>query len=147
MHVLRSAVLVLATLALVAVLCVGVMLATPSRAALNSSANSASEAQALIGSCGISGQVAAYFWMEPGSSYRRYFPAMLLSPELDGVDDAFVVVYTGAVVHVNQAPVPGLPANNRLEDALCVVLSNGDHVVYANVSRSGMYLPGSAHIN
>lgn len=110
------------------------------------SAGRSAAAQAAIDSCGLTGEVAAYFSMEAKSSYRQYFPAMGKSPELDGVDDAFIVVYNGAVVHENRAPVPGLGKNNKLIDAVCVVLPSGDPIVYENVSRTGMALPSSAHI-
>jgi hypothetical protein len=104
------------------------------------------EVQALIDKCGVTGEVAAYFSMEPASSYRQYFPSMLLSPELDGVDDGFVVVYNGEVVGGTQGGVPGLQVRSRFTNALCVTLTNGDVIVYANVSRAGMSLPANAQI-
>ena len=94
-----------------------------------------------MASCGVIGDVTAYFRIPPGDEYRDYFPNMGLAPELDGSENAFVVVYDGEVSGL----LSGQPGSTRgpVTDAICVVTPDGANV-YANVSRDGMVLPPGA---
>ncbi len=106
---------------------------------------SASEAAELIGRCGISGDVAAYFRIPEGNDYRDHFPEMGKSPELDGVSGAFVVVYEGPV----EGPFTGVPgaSHGPVVDVLCVIPPDGDPFIYSDVSREGMSLPAGASLS
>lgn len=100
------------------------------------------EAAQLIRACPVSGDVHAYFRIPSGSDYRQHFPAMGMSPELEGVDGAFVVVYSGQVEIGPLTGIPGASVPAAHSDVLCVVLpSGGAPDVYVDVSRAGMNLP------
>jgi hypothetical protein len=102
------------------------------------------EANQLIARCGISGDVAAYFRIPEGNDYRDHFPEMGLSPELDGVSGAFVVVYDGPV----QGLFLGAPgaSSGPVVDALCVISPDGYPNIYSDVSRDKMSLPAGAWV-
>jgi hypothetical protein len=103
------------------------------------------EATALIDECGVVGSIQAYFRIPAGSSYHSILPAMGFSPELEGVDNAFVVVYSGQVDLKYYTGIPGASPQAHV-GVLCVLLPSGEPVIYENVSRNGMTLPPGAHI-
>jgi hypothetical protein len=103
------------------------------------------EAKELIAKCQVVGSIESYFRIPPDNNYRDVFPKMGLSPELDRVDEPFVVVYAGQVDFI---PLGGRPNNppEMPRDVLCVVLPSGEPIIYADVSREGMQLPAGAHL-
>jgi hypothetical protein len=103
------------------------------------------EAKALVSKCPIDGTIDSYFKIPKGLEYRDVFPKMGLSPELDGAVSPFVVVYSGEVDSTLLGGRPDMP-KAKLTNVLCVVLAEGEPIVYADVSRDGMALPAGAHM-
>ena len=85
--------------------------------------------------------------MEPGSSYRTYLPNMGKSPELDGIDDAFVAIYAGPVKLEGILGNPRFDPITEANQVVCVVLPAGEVHLYLDVSRVEMTLPEGATIN
>jgi hypothetical protein len=93
-----------------------------------------------IAAClGTAAPVQYAFEMAHARDYQRHLPAMLLSPELDVDDPAFVVVFAAGARIVGGAPPPAsdatsAPANSR---SVCVLVA-GVPNLYENVDISGM---------
>jgi hypothetical protein len=88
---------------------------------------------------GTTAPVQYAFEMTHARDYQRHLPAMLLSPELDVDDPAFVVVFAPGARIVGGAPPPASdaasePANSR---SVCVLVA-GVPNLYENVDISGM---------
>jgi len=98
------------------------------------------EAAALIEECGVTGTVDAYFRIPPGQTYHDIFPDMGLSPELDGAEEPFVVIYSGDISFMSTAPLP------TLRNAVCMFAADGTHNIYPDVPLEVMRLPGGAHL-
>jgi hypothetical protein len=102
------------------------------------------EAKSLLEACDVIGVVEVYFRIPPGDSYRTVLPKMATSPELEGVDGAFVAIYDGEVQALHLTGQPGVE-RPKLKDAICVVLPDGEPILYVNVSRENMAVPAGAH--
>lgn len=92
--------------------------------------------------CGVIGTVSLRFVIPEGQDYRDVLPEMGLSPELEGVSGATVIVYAGVVELTNLGGIPGASRESRLMRAICVITPSGEPLVYSNVSRGGMRVPG-----
>jgi hypothetical protein len=92
---------------------------------------------------GAAGQVEYVFEMTHARDYQRHLPAMLLAPELDVDEPAFVVVFArGADVWSGLSRPPGAtgpasPSPRPNERSVCVLVSEVTNV-YAYVDISGM---------
>jgi hypothetical protein len=89
---------------------------------------------------GGAGHVEFVFEMTHARDYQRYFPHMLLAPELDVDDPAFVVVFdadfpgvetVGGVGAVRKTLQPG-------HRYVCAIVRNGDPTLYADVDITGL---------
>jgi len=78
------------------------------------------------------------FVMARGRDYRRYFPAMLLSPELEIDTPVFVIVYREGFEPVFGG-VPGAvrPTPRPGHRTVCAVV-DGERIVYGDVDITGM---------
>jgi hypothetical protein len=90
---------------------------------------------------GMIADVIGAFEMAQARDYRRHFPAMLETPELDVDDPAFVVVFRGAVPFV-RGGVPGVTPSARaagLRD-VCVLLGTdlASATYYSGVDPAGI---------
>jgi hypothetical protein len=92
---------------------------------------------------GAAGPVEFAFEMPRARDYQRHFPAMLLSPELDVDEPAFVVVFAiGAELHVGLSGPPGAtgaatPSAGPNERSVCILVGDTPNL-YSNVDISGM---------
>lgn len=90
--------------------------------------------------CGVGGSVAAVFDIAKANAIWQYLPAMKRPPEL--INDnapASIVVYAGKVEGVVLGPA-GMQ-RDQASDAVCVIQSSGEVLVFVNVSRSGFVAP------
>jgi hypothetical protein len=101
------------------------------------------DAKTLLDQCEVIGAVQAYFSIPPGDDYHSVLPLMGKSPELEGVDGAFVAIYSGEVQALYVTGIPGVE-RPKITDAVCVVLPSGEPLLYNNVSRENMVLPPGA---
>jgi hypothetical protein len=104
------------------------------------------EAATLIGRCAVYGSIQAYFRIPSGSTFWTIFPKAGKAPELDGVEQLFVVVYRDpvtihAVMGGNPAASPETPTQ-----VVCVITPIGETNIYSGVSREGLNLPPGAHL-
>lgn len=90
--------------------------------------------------------VEATLEFSPGSAYRKVFPRMGLSPELDEVDGPVAaLIYVGPYpgpIYWNPDHVPDERA--RLEAGtvdICVVTPTGERIVYGKVPLEGFVAP------
>jgi hypothetical protein len=86
--------------------------------------------------------VAAQVAMEHGRDYRRHFPRMGRSPELEIEAPAFAVAFAGPLdlPHFGGVPPLGQPAIRRSAESVgvvCVVV-NGSPTYYTDVDISGV---------
>ena len=100
---------------------------------------------------GTAGPVEFVFVMPHARDYQRHFPAMLLAPELDVDDPAFVVVFaSGAQLLIGGGPRPSSSGGtatspNPNERSVCILVGDAPNL-YENVDIYGMraYLGGSS---
>ena len=79
--------------------------------------------------------VRAEFAIPKASSYRNFLPKMGRTPELDADSSpAYLVIFRGTVS----------TGRGLVEDAVCVVQSDGTANLYGGVSRVGILLPEGA---
>lgn len=87
---------------------------------------------------GPNGVIAA-FDLQRARDIWTYLPAMARAPELENDEPTSVIVYDGEV----ETLLLGRAGLRRgaLTDVVCVLLSNGDRIVYEGVSRTGFRSP------
>jgi len=91
--------------------------------------------------CGLAGEVEAVFDIAEGRALWQHLPAMKRAPELEvETKPISVVVYQGTVNALVFGPA-GASRTAEVADAVCVLLSDGERVVYGNVSRAGFQAP------
>lgn len=95
--------------------------------------------------CGIDGVLALAFTIPAGHDYRYHFPAFGLSPELEGVSGATVVMYRGPATVRYMSGEVGSSVSAVRDDLVCVIVS-GQSNLYADISREGMRLPDARHV-
>lgn len=97
----------------------------------------------LAACLGTAGPVEFVFVMPHARDYQRHFPAMLLAPELDVDDPAFVVVFaSGAQLLIGGGPHPSSSGGtatspNPNERSVCILVGDAPNL-YENVDISGM---------
>lgn len=91
--------------------------------------------------CAAVGSVVARFVLPAGWDFWDVFPRAGLAPELEGVAGIEVIIYAGEVELTSVSGVPGLPRQTVVDDAVCVIMPNGDANLYYGISREGMAVP------
>ena len=91
--------------------------------------------------CGASGTVSLSFELPKGVSFWDVFPDAGKAPELEGVEGLRLIIYKGPVELHN---LPGIPDAERqpiVQDAVCVVLPDGNANLYYEIPRTNMHIP------
>lgn len=90
--------------------------------------------------CGVGGTLQEIFELPRAKDIWRHLPGMKMAPELAREEGpASVLVYNGPVKGVMVGR--GGLQTSEIPEAICVVLSSGEAIVYANVSRTGLSSP------
>jgi len=82
------------------------------------------------------------FEMKRARDYQQYLPNMLLAPELDVDDPAFVVIFREGWAGPLISGVPGAKPETPMPGRrfVCVIVVGGDPSLYANVDITGLTL-------
>ncbi|GEM_PF-5696048 len=91
--------------------------------------------------CGAIGTVQAAFDLPHGMDFWDVFPNAGLAPELGGQSGLHLIVYQGPVELTNVSGIPDVARETTVNDAVCVVMPNGDANLYYDIPRAGMKLP------
>ena len=113
--------------------CAGVLFGTLASAGLASH-------DPVVAGCGLGNEIAGSYQLAQARHIWQFLPAMGRAPELEqDTSPASFVVYSGNV----ETLVSGRAGTQReqLHNAVCVLQSNGERIVYVNISRSGFRRP------
>jgi len=97
-----------------------------------------------VQACGLEGVADVAFLIPPGTEYDDCVPGLAQSPELRGQAGSLVVLYKGSVGIAYLTGIPGVPRDDIVEGAVCVVTPDGQPNVYSNVTREGLFVPPGA---
>jgi hypothetical protein len=92
--------------------------------------------------CGAIGSVQAQVTLPEGMDFWDVFPNAGLAPELEGVSGIELIIYAGEVELTNVSGIPGVPRDTIVDNAVCVIMPEGDANLYYDVPREGLTIPG-----
>lgn len=90
--------------------------------------------------CSGGPDVQAVFDLPKASAVWQYVPALLMAPELERNDEPASLVVYGAGFDGLILGRTGME-RKRVDGAICVLTSDGDRIVYADVSLDGFRQP------